>query len=231
MQPFNEDNSLVVIPARAGSKRIPKKNIKLLGDKPLIAWTIEAAKQSSLNRHVLVSTDSHKIAEIAKEFGAIVPQLRANDAARDESPTRDAIVDAIAGYEDSYGGVVEWIVLLQPTSPFRTPETIDQAIQLFLENNGNSVVSVMPNCAPLSWLTHIDVNGCLTAASLRDHDDDLYRYNGVVYVFSRRTLITTGDIYSQSIIPLVMTDLIQSVDIDTADDWALAECLARGLQR
>ena len=140
---INNKTILALIPARGGSKGIPKKNIKPLLGKPLIAWTIEQAKKSKYFDRIIVSTDSEEIAEMSEKYGAEVPFLRPKELARDESPTSDAIMHAITWFEER-GEYFDIVVLLEPTSPLRKENDLDNAIELFIKNidKADSLVSV-----------------------------------------------------------------------------------------
>ncbi|MGB0431812.1 MAG: cytidylyltransferase domain-containing protein, partial [Bacteroidia bacterium] len=133
---------LGVIPARGGSKGVPKKNIKILGNKPLIAYTIESANHSNL-KDVIVSTDSEEIAEVSKRFGAQVPFIRPNDLAGDSAKAIPVIQHALnhmlsIGNED-----YDAVMMLQPTTPFRTTEDINKAIDELSQKQSESVISVI----------------------------------------------------------------------------------------
>ena len=143
MNNLNEYKILAIIPARGGSKGLPRKNILPLAGKPLIAWTIEQAKQSKYIDKIVVSTENNEIAEISKKYGAEVPFLRPIDLATDESKTIDAIFHALNWFEKN-GEIFDILILLEPTSPLRDDNDLDNAIKLFIENieNSDSLVSV-----------------------------------------------------------------------------------------
>jgi len=230
MREFSPENSLVVVPARDGSKRIPNKNSKRLGGKALIEWTLDVALKCDQLGHVYVSTDSIKIAELAKAHGALVPKLRSAETAVDSAPTNMAITEAIEIYEALYERVVQWIVLLQPTSPFRTIESLQRAIECFHMGGGNTLVSVTREYYPLKWLVEIDDDGALIPAEISAQDKQaLYKYNGAIYIFTRSTLSANGDIYSPIITPFLMESSVESIDIDTPEDWDLASLVAQSL--
>ena len=132
---------LALIPARSGSKRLKDKNILDLGGKPLINWSIEQALGVASIFDVVVSTDSQKIAEISREAGASVPWLRPNNLSTDSTSTVDVAIHALNWYE-SQVSTVDGLLLLQPTSPFRSKETIEKAIDIFRISKQKSVVSV-----------------------------------------------------------------------------------------
>ncbi len=134
---------LALIPARGGSKGFPRKNIRPLLGKPLIAWTIEQAKASKYIDRVVVSTDDEEIAEISRQYGAEEPFLRPKELARDDSPTIDVILHALEFFS-SKGEEFDLLALLEPTSPLRKKEDIDRGIELLINNkkNATAVVSV-----------------------------------------------------------------------------------------
>lgn len=135
---------LGIIPARGGSKSIPRKNIKLLCGKPLIAWTIEAAKQSALLTHVIVSTDDREIAEIARSYGAEVPFLRPQEIAGDLATDVEFIAHALDWYKQDRGHEADMVLRLPPTSPLRTHLHIDEGIRTLL--NTPDADAVRPIC-------------------------------------------------------------------------------------
>jgi len=230
MLEYTKHNHLAIIPARGGSKRIPGKNIKDLSGKPLIAWSIDVAKACPELEHIMVSTDSQDIADVAVKHGAFVPGLRSAETSTDDAPTCAAISESIRCYEMTTGRQIRWVSLLQPTSPFRSTQTIAQGLSIFQRNRGQTVVSVSPNRVPLDWLVTIQKD-TVFAASVASPADELYHYNGALYVFSRETLETCGDIYSSRILPLLIHSEIERIDIDTPEDWALAEVVAEGMNR
>ena len=133
---------LGLITARGGSKSIPRKNVVPLAGKPLIAWTIEAALQSHGLSRVIVSTDDEEIAQVAREWGAEVPFLRPAELARDDSPHIPVVVHAVEWLESHEDMRSDYVLLLQPTSPLRSTEDIENAIRLALEKDADSVVGV-----------------------------------------------------------------------------------------
>src|SRR5690554_6446866 len=145
---------LALIPARGGSKGLPRKNLRLLGGKPLIAWTIEEAVKSGCFAEVAVSTDDNEIAAAAKDYGARVPFLRPAELARDDTKGIEVVLHAMDWYETN-----EWafdlLMLLQPTSPLRTAEDIRAALGVFSEKQAAAVVSVCPCEYPPVWANTI----------------------------------------------------------------------------
>jgi CMP-N,N'-diacetyllegionaminic acid synthase len=123
-----------LITARGGSKSIPRKNIKMLAGKPLIAWTIEAAQKSKDLSRIVVSTDDTEIADVARQWGAEVPFIRPEELARDGSSSISAVLHTVHWLDENEGYCPDYIMLLQPTSPFRTTEDIQKSIELARQN-------------------------------------------------------------------------------------------------
>ncbi|MGJ5609157.1 cytidylyltransferase domain-containing protein [Micrococcus luteus] len=220
---------LCVIPVRGGSRGLPGKNIRMLGGYPLVAWTIQAALEAEADLHVVVSTDSEEIAEVARRYGADVPGLRPAELARDETPTEPVVEHALAA-ERAAGVEPEAVMLLQATSPLRLPGTLDRAVAALREPGVDAVVGVVP-VSPFLWRHAEDP----ADAPLADYDvtarkrrqdmartDLRYRENGSLYV-------TRPWVYDElhnrlgGRIALLELDDLEGVDIDTELDFALAE--------
>jgi CMP-N-acetylneuraminic acid synthetase len=151
---------LTIIPARGGSKRIPQKNLKSLGDKPLIAWTIVASLASPSVTRTVVSTDSQQIADISKLWGAEVPVMRPPELARDEIHSYYPINQMLTYLELVENYVPDIVVMLLATSPLRRNVEIEAAIKLYIESKAESVISVCDVC-PIQRIRKIDENGYL----------------------------------------------------------------------
>jgi N-acylneuraminate cytidylyltransferase len=213
---------LAIIPARGGSKRIPKKNIKKLGRQPLIKYTIDAAINSKKLDDVIVSTENKEIHDISKRFGARVierPEVLATDWAK----TIDVILDVLTKEE------IDVVVLLQPTCPFRTAEDIDGAVKTFLKNKCDSVISVAEASPSHCWLMKIKGNQFLTPVfghkyfTQRSQDlPKMYIPNGAIYVSTPAILKKHKTFYTNKVLPYIMPRE-RSIDIDDFDDWAIAE--------
>jgi len=221
---------IAIIPARGGSKGIPRKNIKLLNDKPLIAYSIEAALKSRRVNRVIVSTEDREIAEISKRYGAEVID-RPKELARDDSPTIDAILHALGLLEKSEY-IPDVVVLLQPTSPLRNAEDIDNAIELFLSNDCESVVSVCEIERSPYWSFKIE-NGYLKPifggnyVKMRRQDlPKAYMPNGAIYIATPETLRKYKSFYCPKTVPYIMP-LERSVDIDNEIDFMLAALIMK----
>jgi CMP-N,N'-diacetyllegionaminic acid synthase len=223
-----EARYLGIIPARGGSKRLPGKNLRPLAGKPLLAHTIEAARASRRLTAVVVSTDSAEIARCAARYGIDPAGLRPAGLARDSSPTIDALRHALARYESAHGRV-DAVVVLQPTSPFRTGRHIDEAIALLKSRAADTVASVRlardhPYWAWTRAGSVLRPYHSLARMELTRGDlPEVYVENGAVFVV-RASLVRRGRIYGRRVVPLVMDDLA-SVDIDTPLDFAWAEFL------
>lgn len=221
---------LAIIPARGGSKRLPNKNILELGGKPLIKWTIEAAQACHKIDTVMVSTDSINIADIAIQAGAKVPYLRSAELSNDTASSSDVILDVIDYYE-SIGNDFDVVILLQPTSPLRTTEQIDESLQLFDSKRAFSVVSVtLCEHSPL-WANTLSDNGSMEGflrpeTLQRSQDlDEYFRLNGAIYIFDIKKLKEKGTIcYSSDSYAYIMNNYT-SVDIDTKFDFIIAETI------
>jgi len=219
---------LALIPARSGSKRIPNKNIRLFGGKPLIVWTIETAKSIPDICDVLVSTDGIEIAAISSAAGATVPWLRPSEIATDEASSVDVAIHALDQYENEFGEV-DGLLLLQPTSPLRTQEYIRNGIKKYLASGGDSVIGVSPVRENPSWMVTIDNNQIKwmdnQSKFVTDSESSsiLYTINGSFYLTSPTTLRTLRSFYSSVTLPIICESLTESLDIDTEAEFELGE--------
>ncbi|GAU77771.1 cytidylyltransferase domain-containing protein [Fusibacter sp. 3D3] len=221
---------IAIIPARGGSKGLPRKNIKLFHGKPLIAYTIEAALNSKYIERVIVSTEDAEIAEISKKYGAEVPFLRPAELATDTSKAIDAYVFTVESLQEINKMTFDQIVILQPTSPLRKATHIDEAIELFFERGANSIISVTPSDHPPQWYKTIDTQGVLHSYIDSDNSKNrqelelTYIPNGAIYVFNYSFLKENASYYSDSTYAYVMEKRF-SIDIDSMYDFALAEII------
>ena len=217
-----------IIPARGGSKGLPGKNILPLCGKPMIAYTIEAAKQSKYIDRVIVSTDDQKIAEIALQYGAEVPFLRPDFLASDTAQAVDNYIYTIERLSKEWNTHIEEFVVLQPTSPLRIAEDIDGAIEMFMEKQADSVISYTPEAHPVRWHKYLDENNAFvdifdtTIANRQDLKTSYYP-NGAVYVF-RFSMIKERKYYTDKSYGFVMPR-VRSVDIDYKEDFDYVEFL------
>lgn len=220
---------LALIPARAGSKRLPGKNIKLLGGKPLIEWSIDVAKNIDDICDILVSTDDECIADIAKNAGALAPWLRPADLSNETASSADVAMHALDWYE-SVKGKTDGLLLLQPTSPFRTRETILRGLSLFKKDkNHRSVVGV--SRAETHPMMCFSIEGDLMipfidGVEYHSRSQDLppaYKVNGSFYLVSSDKFRATKSFYDSDTLPLLIDSFEESIDIDTELDWKMAE--------
>jgi N-acylneuraminate cytidylyltransferase/CMP-N,N'-diacetyllegionaminic acid synthase len=218
---------IALIPARGGSKGLPGKNTKLLLGKPLIAYAIQSALNSKYIKEVYVSTDDEEIAEISKKYGAKVPFLRPAHLASDEALAVDTYIFMLDKWQES-GQIVDSFVILQPTSPLRTSENIDEAIELFQTKNASSVISYTEENHPISW--HKFINDDLTFSPIfeeellnRQQIRKTYYPNGALFIF-KADLIRQRKYYDKNSCAYLMPRK-NAVDIDTLDDFEYAEFL------
>jgi CMP-N,N'-diacetyllegionaminic acid synthase len=215
-----------IVPARAGSKGIPGKNIKLLGNKPLLYYTALSSTNSKKLCKTILSTDSLEIAEIGKKFGLEVPFLRPMKLAQDNTPSYDVIMHAILYMERKFGEIYEIICLLQPTSPFRPKGFIDRALSMFVEQDADSLISVLP--VPHSFNPHWifeEKGGFLRIStgenriiSSRQALPKAYLRDGAIYIFKRQTLLEKHSLYGDKI-AYIEGSWDYHVNLDSPDDW------------
>jgi CMP-N,N'-diacetyllegionaminic acid synthase len=216
-----------IIPARAGSKRIPRKNLAAVGGKPLVAWTIAAALEASAVRRVIVSTDDPEIASVAKEWGADVPFLRPAHLATDEARSVDVVAHVLESLDPMPGA----IILMQPTSPLRAPEDVDGAARLFEKNGASAVVSVTRLDHPLEWVRRIGAGGELipyVANKVERSQDaeELYVLNGALYVIGAETLLRERTFAPAGTLAYPMPPE-RSLDVDEPWQLRVADALLR----
>ncbi len=215
-----------VIPARGGSKGIPRKNIKPLNGKPLIAWTIEAALQAQSIDRVIVSTEDEEIAVLAKQFGAEVPFMRSLALAQDDTP---AIATALHAIEQL--PCYDWVLYLQPTSPLRSVEDIDGIVQFCRDYSAPSAVSVTQLSKHPFWMYQQDDQNRLRPLILnrpeitrRQDFPRTYAPNGALYLANVDWLIQNQRLIGPETLGYVMPEE-RSVDLDTPMDWLWVEYL------
>lgn len=224
---------LAIIPAREGSKRVPKKNARMLASKPLLNWSIEAVKDIDCVVDILVSTDSTEIAKIATDAGALVPWLRPAELATDTASSVDVCLHALDWYE-AHKEVVNGVLLLQPTSPFRSKSSIQQSLEMYSKNRPCSVIGVSSVHHHPAWCFKIKNDRLEPWASadnlhLRSQDlESVYTINGSIYLISPHLLRQEQAFYvtKAKTLPFIMDGLFEAIDIDTERDWILAELIA-----
>ena len=212
---------LAVIPARSGSKRVKSKNIKLLGGKPLIAYAIEASLKSKVNE-TIVSTDSSRIAEVARKFGAKVPFMRHAELAQDNSESTDVLRHAVKKFEGYSGKKVDFVVLLQPTSPLRTAKHIDEAIEKFLESKANALFSVNKPDEKSKFLVFLEKGRMRFDGGTAPKNAEKFCLNGAIYIYDRKTLFSGKKYPVGGKSALFEMPVEDSVDIDTMQEFEKA---------
>lgn len=226
---INGKKVLGLIPARGGSKGVPKKNIKYLLGKPLIQYTIEAAKKSKYIDHLIVSTDCIEIAKVCRDLSVDVPFIRPDNLATDLAKAIGVIQHAVTKIEEIDNLSYEIIVYLEPPNPLRNVEDIDNCIDLFEENKPDSVVSVQEANQFHPILMKQIKNGRICPIWKEEpegvprqlYDPVAYMRNGAVYVF-KKELIMSGVMYGNEVLPYIMP-IDRSVCIDDMMDWYVAE--------
>lgn len=219
---------IAIIPARGGSKRLPGKNIKLLADKPMIAWTIEAALKSNVFDHVFVSTDDQKIADVSKKYGAEVPFLRPAELALDHTSTNDVVTHLVQWFEQKNNQQVTTVTILQPTSPLRNSQHIKDAMQLMMSKASKAVISVCELEYPIQFCNKLGSNhsmdGFVKPQNIKRTQDlePYYRLNGAIYIFDRKYVGRLNELYSTGTHAFIMPTKF-SIDIDIEEDFSLAE--------
>jgi len=220
------------IPARSNSKGVPGKNKRVLGNQPLIVHAILAAQQAACLDRIVVSTDDPEIARLALGAGAEVPWMRPAALATDQSPVIESAVYDLDRFRAEQSYCADAVLLLQPTSPFRTPQTIRAAFEMFVQSGGESVVSVSTSRKHPHWSKRIAEDGCLEAflpdmpsTARRQELTPAYCLNGVLYLASVETILSKHSFYSPRTRALVISSEKEALDIDTPFDWLAAEAL------
>lgn len=222
---------LAIIPARGGSKGVPRKNIKLLGKMPLLEYTINSAKESHRFTEIVVSTDDAEIAIAAEVCGCKPPFIRPSELSQDDSTSITVVQHAIGFYENQ-NVFFDAVCLLQPTTPFREKEFIDEAIQKFIESGADSLVSVLPIPHEFNphWAFEADENGILQIATgeetiipRRQELPKAFHRDGSIYI-TKTAVAKAGSFYGKSI-AYVESNPQFYVNIDTIKDWEKAEAM------
>lgn len=229
------ENTLFVIPARGGSKGIPHKNIKMFCGRPLIAYSLDAARALADDAHIILSTDDEAIAAVAKGMGYGTPYRRPIELATDTAGSREVILDAM-DYADSIGVVYDKVVLLQPTSPLRTTDDILKAIEAYASHPGCDMAVTVTEaaCNPYYDCFETDADGMLHVSKgdgklpRRQDAPKAWQYNGAVYVMRPASLrrYAFGDMPRR--VPVEMPRM-RSVDLDSPLDWTIAEMICNRL--
>ncbi len=218
--------SLCIIPARGGSKRIPRKNIKSFMGKPIMAYSIEAALESGIFNEVMVSTDDEEFAEVAKQYGASVPFLRSEATANDYATTVDVLLEVIETYKQR-GMEFDTICCLYSTAPFVTSERLKDASSK-LSDSVDACFTMVEYSYPIQRSLRINEAGLVEMQypeHLKSRTQDLekvYHDAGQFYFVKTNTLIEEKTVWCKHTAPLVLSEL-EVQDLDTLTDWQLAE--------
>lgn len=229
---IRDKSILAIIPARGGSKGVPKKNIKLLSGIPLIGYTLLEAKKSNYIDKIVVSTDDKEIAKIAMEFGGKVPCLRPKELSTDTSTTVECIMHMINYLQEKENYRPDYICLLQCTSPLRTSDDIDGAIEKLLTVDFDGIISVCESEVNPYW-TNIFENDKLQFfieegknITRRQDLPKIYRYNGAIYIIKTNIFLKEKSFETDNMTGYIMAN-DNSIDIDTLTDFKIAETLMK----
>ena len=227
---YNKRNIVALIPARGGSKGVPRKNIRNLLGKPLIAYSIIQCQRSLYIDRVIVSTEDDEIAKVARDFDAEVPFIRPSTLATDNAKGLEVVFHAVNWFRER-AQQVDIIVVLPPTSPLRLTADIDNAIELFFEKSADAVVSVCLAEKNLYWSNILPDDGCMkdfvsnnAFNKNRQEFQKIFSLNGSIYVANANFLLSQKTYYSEKSYAYIMPPE-RSIDIDTEIDFQLAEYL------
>jgi pseudaminic acid cytidylyltransferase len=226
--------NVAIIPARGGSKRIPRKNIKLFAGKPIISYSIEAARQSGVFRRIIVSTDSDAIARVALEHGAEVPFMRPAELADDHTPTAPVVLHALEWLAQQ-GEPAQCACCIYPTAPFLQPRFLRQGHELLVTRGVSSVFSVTTFAFPILRALRINERGHLEMfwpeyEYSRSQDlPEAYHDAGQFYWLNCELFFQERRIYTKDALPVILPRYLVQ-DIDTLEDWERAELMFRAWQ-
>ncbi|WP_346939223.1 acylneuraminate cytidylyltransferase family protein [uncultured Clostridium sp.] len=223
---------LAIIPARGGSKGVPRKNVRELNGRPLIGYTIEAAKKSNRVSRVVVTTEDIEIATVSREYKAEVPYLRPDELSQDNSPTMECVLHMLNYLEKTEGYVSDYVLLLQCTSPLRNHSHINEAIDKLLNSDYDSIVSVCEAEVNPYWanifegdkLKYFIEEG--RKITRRQELPNVYRMNGAIYLIKTEVLKKQKTFEPEEVMGYIM-DSYSSVDIDTEMDFKIAEAIIK----
>lgn len=224
---------LAVVPARGGSKGLPRKNLALIDGHPLVGHAIRAARACPLLTRIVLSSEDEAVCEVAREYGADVPFIRPSDLAGDEAKSIDVTLHALEFVEQEEGRSYDAVCLLEPTSPLRTSEDVTAAVKLLSDSGADAVISVYRIETPHPFKTLEIVDGHLRPFLpqwrpnlLRQELPPVYAVNGAVYCVRRAALTRDRSFWGQCAAPYVMPG-IRSINIDTEIDLEFAEFLLK----
>ncbi len=223
---------ICIIPARGGSKRIPRKNIKQFCGKPIISYSIEAAVKADIFDEIMVSTDDLEIAEIAKKYGATVPFFRSSDTSNDYATTFDVLNEVLAEY-DKKGNSFEYLCCLYPCAPFVSSKILAESYATLLENDIQSVVPVCKFPAPIEWAIDIQDNLIkfknMSNTLIRSQDLTPSYYDAGMFYFSKiKDMLMNKSLVLEKSMPVIINER-EVQDIDDLEDWKLAEVKYKSL--
>lgn len=224
---------LIVVPARGGSKGLLRKNARKLGDLPLLGWTAQAIRAAGLDEAVcLLSTDDPEIAEIGRGVDFDAPFMRPAELASDEASAESVAIHALDWLAAERGIHPAAVMWLQPTSPFRTPESLRAAVSMLSDNRFAGALGVKPVFRSLRTLFHANENmelmpadGNIELTSRRQALQPLFTPNGALYLVPAAELRLSRSFFPPHCRAIVM-DQIASIDIDDQIDWAIAKAIA-----
>lgn len=222
--------TLVIVPARSGSKGIADKNIKLLGGKPLLEWTANTIQAAALAESLaILSTDSEQYAEVGRAAGLQVPFIRPTALANDHASGLAVIEHALHWFKQQYTYLPEQILLLQPTSPFRSAGVLQQALDILKKEQADGVVSCKAIYRDLTTLFSVEAGflkplSTETTQTRRQDKAPLLTPNGSLYLCKTSVILAKHSLYGERTVPLLMEDKM-NLDIDTLADWAMAEAI------
>lgn len=220
---MKKEHILAIIPARGGSKSIPRKNLLLLGGKPLIAWPIDLAKSIDRIERVIVSSDDDEIISIAKQYGAQAPFKRPLKLAGDDTPTLAVLRHCVRFLEKKEDYKADIILLLYPTAPFLKKERVEQALDLFEKTHCNSVISVVNDWGRFwrrvgkRYIPFYPVKRVN-----RQYYTPLYRENGAVYVSRYEVVMNMRKIVDERSVQFLIMEEAEIIDIDSLSDFSKA---------
>jgi len=229
---------LGLIPARGGSKGVPRKNVRLLNGRPLLAYTADAAFAARRLDRVILSTDDEEIAAVARGLGLEVPFLRPDALAQDETPMLPVVQHALRTLEDA-GQAYDAVCLLQPTAPFRRPEDIDGCIDLLERESADAVVTVLPVPPEYNphWVYFADPDGVLrlytggrAPIARRQSLPPAFHRDGSVYVVRCEVVLAGDSLYGERLYGYEVSSPSAHANIDSPDDWVRAERLLRHMR-
>jgi len=229
---YKNKRILAIIPARIESKRLFQKNLRELKGRPLFCWSILSALNSSYLDEVVVSSDSDEIVKISKEYGASAPFLRPKKLATDDIRGYYALEHAVEFYRSDLNKTFDYIMCLQPSSPLRTSEDIDCAIEYLINKKADSVVSVCESTHPTDWINTLPkdfsmINFLTDSVKLKRSQElnKEYRLNGAIYMAKTNLLLEEETFFLKSNVFAYEMPATRSVDIDNIVDFKLAEVL------